>query len=93
MAGPVGQQQAEMKPHSQAPSLPREVPDLVGETLFLPFGNFQPEAGESQVFSDTWVRAPGSRSAPTQNRDTKALSTALCGAGGEYTPGTKVVRD
>lgn len=52
------------------PLFAQEVPDLVGETLFLPFGNF--EAGESQVPSDTGVRAPGSRSASIQDRDTKA---------------------
>lgn len=54
------------------PLFAQEVPDLVGEILFLPFRNFQPEAGESQVPSDTGIRAPGSRSASIQDRDTKA---------------------
>lgn len=43
--------------HSQASPLPREVPDLVGEALFLPLESSQPEAGDSHP----GVRAPAAQ--------------------------------
>ena len=79
-----------MKRHSQAPSLPREVPHLVGGMLFLPFGNSQPEAGESKV-----VVTQGSepQAAAPPKFKTEQGSNALRVAGGEYTWGSKVIRD
>lgn len=57
--------------HSQASPLPREVPDLVGEALFLPLESSQPEAGDIKVPSHPGVRTPGN-SIPDSEMKTRA---------------------
>lgn len=49
-----------------APSSPKDVPDLVGGTLFLPLENSQLEAGDSKLPSHTG-RAPRQHPPPQVN--------------------------
>lgn len=61
-----------MKPHHQTPSLPRIVPDLLGEHCFYPLETFSLKL-EKVRFLVTQGQSPRQRSASIQDRDTRAL--------------------